>query len=273
MATENINFAVTANQSSAGDFLPIDSDTLAGCTVTNGSAVAVEYSTGGAWTTIAAGASATVNTGAIATTSLRFRKKTGDSYPVYIGISVVHPGVVPAQLVTDGGVTRLSDGTAIVPGAAVVVANFSPVVRSSVGDATDTNFVTLATFSVPGGLLGPNGWLEIFLNASSSINTLTKYVSVYVGGTNIGAPALASNQVSLGWSNYVFNTASELSQKCANSGSSPFGPSATPDIDLSVDTRVNFNVAIKSKWSAQAAPAGADTITLNGYYIKAHYAP
>lgn len=103
MATENINFAVTANQSSAGDFLPIDSDTLAGCTVTNGSAVAVEYSTGGAWTTIAAGASATVNTGAIATTSLRFRKKTGDSYPVYIGVSVVHPGVVPAQIATDAG--------------------------------------------------------------------------------------------------------------------------------------------------------------------------
>lgn len=178
-----------------------------------------------------------------------------------------------AQLVKDGGVPRLSDGTAIVPGAAVVVANFSPVVRSSVGDSTDTSFVTLATFSVPGGLLGPNGWLEIFFNASSNINTLTKYVSVYIGGDNIGAPALASNQTSLGWTNYVFNTASELSQKCANIGSSPFGPTANPNINLSVDTRANFNVVIKAKWSAQAASGGADTITLNGYYIKAHYAP
>ncbi len=178
-----------------------------------------------------------------------------------------------AQLVKVGGVPRLSDGAVIVPGAAVVVANFSPVVRSSVGDSTDTSFVTLATFSVPGGLLGPNGWLEIFFNASSSINTLTKYVSVYVGGDNIGAPTILSNQTSLGWSNYVFNTASELSQKCANIGSSPFGPSANPNINLSVDTRANFNVAIKVKWSAQAASGGADTITLNGYYIKAHYAP
>ena len=178
-----------------------------------------------------------------------------------------------AMLATDAGVTRLSNGAVIVPGAAVVVANFSPVVRSSVGDSTDTSFVTLATFSVPGGLLGPNGWLEIFFNASSNINTLTKYVSVYVGGDNIGAPTILSNQTSLGWSNYVFNTASELSQKCANIGSSPFGPSANPNINLSVDTRANFNVVIKAKWSAQAAPAGADTITLNGYYIKAHYAP
>ncbi len=178
-----------------------------------------------------------------------------------------------AQLVKVGGVPRLSDGAVIVPGAAVVVANFSPVVRSSVGDATDTNFVTLATFSVPGGLLGPNGWLEIFLNASSSINTLTKSVSVYVGGNNIAAPTILSNQTSLGWTNYVFNTASELSQKCANIGSSPFGSTATPNINLSVDTRVNFDVAIKVKWSAQAASGGADTITLNGYYIKAHYAP
>lgn len=168
---------------------------------------------------------------------------------------------------------RLSDGAVIVPGAAVVVANFSPVVRSSVGDATDTNFVTLATFSVPGGLLGPNGWLEIFFNAASSINTLTKSVSVYVGGNNIAAPTILSNQTSLGWTNYVFNTASELSQKCANIGSSPFGSTASPNINLSVDTRVNFDVAIKVRWSAQAASGGADTITLNGYYIKAHYAP
>jgi hypothetical protein len=178
-----------------------------------------------------------------------------------------------AQLVKDEGVARLSDGAVIVPGAAVVVANFSPVVRSSVGGATDTSFVTLATFSVPGGLLGPNGWLEIFFNASSSINTLTKSVSVYVGGNNIAAPTILSNQTSLGWTNYVFNTASELSQKCANIGSSPFGSTATPNINLSVDTRVNFDVAIKVKWSAQAASGGADTITLNGYYIKAHYAP
>lgn len=178
-----------------------------------------------------------------------------------------------AQLVKDGGVPRLSDGAVIVPGAAVVVANFSPVVRSSVGDSTDTNFVTLATFSVPGGLLGPNGWLEIFFNAASNINTLTKSFAVYIGGNNIAAPTILSNQTSLGWTNYVFNTDSELSQKCANIGSSPFGSTANPNVNLSTDTRANFNVVIKAKWSAQAASGGADTITLNGYYIKAHYAP
>ena len=155
----------------------------------------------------------------------------------------------------------------------IVTANFSPVVRSSVGDSTDTNFVALATFSVPGGLLGPNGWLEIFFNAVSNSNALTKYFAVDIGGNNVAAPAVSPSQVSLGWGNYVFNTASELSQKCANIGSSPFGPSANTNINLSVDTRANFNVVIKVKWSAQAAPAGADTITLNGYYIKAHYAP
>ena len=89
---ETIGFPVTANQSSAGDYLPIDSDTLAGCTVTNSSSYAVEYSTGGAWTTIAAGGRATINTGAIATTSLRFRKKTGDSIPVVLSVAVTHPG-------------------------------------------------------------------------------------------------------------------------------------------------------------------------------------
>ena len=100
---ETIGFPVTANQSSAGDYLPIDSDTLAGCTVKNSSAYAVEYSTGGAWTTIAAGGRATINTGAIATTSLRFRKKTGDSIPVVLSVAVTHPGTTPAQLATDAG--------------------------------------------------------------------------------------------------------------------------------------------------------------------------
>ena len=98
---ETIGFPVTANQSSAGNYLPIDSDTLAGCTVTNSSAYAVEYSTGGAWKTIAAGGSATINTGAIATTSLRFRKKAGDSIPVVLSVAVTHPGVTQAQLATD----------------------------------------------------------------------------------------------------------------------------------------------------------------------------
>ena len=106
---ETIGFPVTANKSSAGDYLPIDSDTLAGCTVTNSSAYAVEYSTGGAWTTIAAGGSATINTGAIATTSLRFRKKTGDSITVVLSVAVTHPGTIPAQLATDaaGNVTGI----------------------------------------------------------------------------------------------------------------------------------------------------------------------
>ena len=107
---ETIGFPVTANQSSAGDYLPIDSDTLAGCTVTNSSAYAVEYSTGGTWTTIAAGGSATINTGAIATTSLRFRKKTGDSIPVVLSVAVTHPGITPAQLAMDasGSVTGIT---------------------------------------------------------------------------------------------------------------------------------------------------------------------
>ena len=114
---ETIGFPVTANQSSAGNYLPIDSDTLAGCTVTNSSAYAVEYSTGGAWTTIAAGGSSTINTGAIATTSLRFRKKTGDSIPVVLSVAVTHPGITPAQLATDAGgktVDVLSSGSASV---------------------------------------------------------------------------------------------------------------------------------------------------------------
>lgn len=110
---ETIGFPVTANQSSAGDYLPIDSDTLAGCTVTNSSAYAVEYSTGGAWTTIAAGGSATINTGAIATTSLRFRKKTGDSIPVVLSVAVTHPGTTPAQLVTDASGNPLRIGPAV----------------------------------------------------------------------------------------------------------------------------------------------------------------
>ena len=78
----------------------------------------MEYSTGGVWTTIAAGGSATINTGAIATTSLRFRKKTGDSIPVVLSVAVTHPGTIPAQIATDaaGNVSGLAGpGGAKVP--------------------------------------------------------------------------------------------------------------------------------------------------------------
>lgn len=154
----------------------------------------------------------------------------------------------------------------------VVASSFSPVIRTAIGDATDANFVTLASISIPPMSMGNNGVLRVHLYASTSATaSATKTISTHFGTFNVGAPTMGNLQTSLGWRGDTFNTGTELAQKTLNIGSSPFGATSNGIASSSVDTRVAFPYDIKVKWSA--ATTAGDTITLLGYVVEAVYAP
>lgn len=178
-----------------------------------------------------------------------------------------------AQLATDGAVNYLVDAQGKPIRQVIQVAqSFVPAVRQSVGDASDTNFVTLANIPVPGGLMGPNGQLRIFL-FSQFTTTGTKYLAVDVGGVNISGPSYSAAQVNGGLLIYFNNVGATNQQKTANAGSNPFAASNNAIISSSVNTDVPFNIVAKVKWGAAAGAAGADNFTLLGYAVEAAYAP
>ena len=154
----------------------------------------------------------------------------------------------------------------------VIASNYNPAVRSSVGDATDANYVTLATINVPANVMGSNGQLKIYFFGTST-TTGTKTFAVDVGGSNIAAPSLSGANVVVGWQGYFCNTGATNQNKITNIGSSPFGATSNATIPSSVNTSVPFTIVIRVKWSAAAGVAGADNITLGGYTVEAVYAP
>jgi hypothetical protein len=154
----------------------------------------------------------------------------------------------------------------------VIASNYNPAVRLSVGDATDTNFVTLATINVPANVMGPNGQLKIYFFGTST-TTGTKTFAIDVGGSNIAAPSLSGANVVVGWQGYFCNIGASNQNKITNIGSSPFGATSNAVLSSSVNTGVPFTIVIRVKWGAAAGAAGADNITLSGYTVEAVYAP
>ena len=178
-----------------------------------------------------------------------------------------------AQLVTDGGVNYLVDANGAPLRQTIQIASsFVPAVRSSVGDATDANFATLANITVPGGLMGPNGQLRIYFFVTFT-TTGTKYLAIDVGGVNIGSPSYSGAQISGGLLTYFNNVGVENQNKTPNFGSSPFNASSNVVISSAVNTAQPFNVTARMKWGAAAGAAGADTFTIIGYTVEAVYAP
>lgn len=178
-----------------------------------------------------------------------------------------------AKLATDGSVNYLVDAQGKPIRQVIQVAqSFVPAVRQSVGDASDTNYVTLASIPVPGGLMGPNGQLRIFL-FSQFTTTGSKILAIDVGGVNVAAPSYSGAQVNSGVLIYFNNVGATNQQKTANAGSHPFIASNNALISSSVNTDVPFNIVAKVKWSAAAGAAGADNFTLLGCTVEAVYAP
>jgi hypothetical protein len=92
-----IQIGVTANSSSAGQPVDFDAEFVGSCVITNASGVTLAYSTGGGFTSVASGASATI--GGFDARSFKLRKVASDSYPAAVTLNFEPgQGLTGAQL-------------------------------------------------------------------------------------------------------------------------------------------------------------------------------
>jgi len=125
-----------------------------------------------------------------------------------------------------------------------------------------TSVVTLATITIPAGLIGVNGKLKIYPLWSTTNNANAKTLRLNIGGSlcsTMQSQSVPNNSGLL----IIRNTNSESAQKCSSGlvagiGSS-VGSIASPTVDTSAATTITI--------TGQLA-VGTDTLTLEDLFVE-----
>jgi len=138
------------------------------------------------------------------------------------------------------------------------------IAQSAVGVTApaDTNENTLATITIPGGVMGSNGriYVEAYFTVTASTNSKTWRVRL--GGTTLHSGSTASaTGVSVGIMAAIANRNSESSQ--VGTGFTGNGVSATAHPTGTVDTTADQTLTITGQKTT-----GAETMTLTQYTVR-----
>ena len=125
-----------------------------------------------------------------------------------------------------------------------------------------TSVVTLATITIPAGLMGANGKLKIYPLWSTTNNANVKTLRLNIGGL------LCSTMVSQSVSNnsgllIIRNINSESVQKCSSGLVAGIGSSFGSIASLTVDTSAATTITITGQLAV-----GTDTLTLEDLFIE-----
>ncbi len=170
---------------------------------------------------------------------------------------------------TDTTLSRVSAGTLAVEGRLI------PYVFAQTGTAVSVGAVTteaaLATITIPGGAIGPNGWVEIYTSFSFTGSTNTKALRVRAGGISGSAffdiTLNVATQLNYARLTQIINNNSQSSQKgfsVTGGAGTGLGSAALPT--ASVNTASNWDLVI----TGQKGLAG-DTLTLESYKVVICY--
>lgn len=128
--------------------------------------------------------------------------------------------------------------------------------------AADTNENTLATVTVPAGIMGLNGIVRVTTSWTFTNNANNKTPRIKFGGTTVATYTGASN-ASLDVTALVQNRASASSQMATGLAVASAGNSKTNPQALAIDTSAAVTILI----TAQKA-TGTDTMTLENYIVE-----
>jgi hypothetical protein len=180
------------------------------------------------------------------------------------GSILILDSATEAALVAEGDADRSLDLSAVSTLPVLVGQRFAAASRVSTNSASDANFVTLASVTVPAGLMRPNSKLVIISDWDYPSSASVKSFAVDFGGQNVGQPSITTSTM-LKLMTEIQNLNSLFSQKTMNGSS--YGVSNSPRIVTSIDTSVAVTIDFKVKWSTAAV---SETLTLLGYSIW-HY--
>ena len=133
----------------------------------------------------------------------------------------------------------------------------APVVLTGTTSAT-----TLATITIPAGLLGANGKLKIYPLWATTNNANVKTLRVNIGGL------LCTTMVSQNVPNnsglvIIRNTNNEAAQKCSSGLVAGIGSSTGSIAPLTIDTTAATTITITGQLAV-----GTDTLTLEDLFIE-----
>lgn len=156
----------------------------------------------------------------------------------------------------------ISNGTDWVPVNGFAMIARSAVASSVTGTTTET---TLATITIPAGVMGTNGQLWIMTLWSNTSNANNKTLRVRFSGIAGTQYLLSTATTGVGSQIPLFirNRNSASSQIGGNSSSATFGHTASAAVTSAVDTSLATTLVI----SGQLANAG-DTLTLESYTVE-----
>jgi hypothetical protein len=142
----------------------------------------------------------------------------------------------------------------------VLVAQSYVAVSRSSDSSTDATYTTLATVTVPGGLMNANGKLIIEQDWKHTGSASTKTLRVDWGGNWITGPTVTTAVNS--WFVLAVKNANSLSSQILLNGTNY--STSTLDTTTAVDTSQNVAIDFKCNWSTNVV---GEQIILRGYSV------
>lgn len=125
-----------------------------------------------------------------------------------------------------------------------------------------TSAVTLATITIPAGLIGANGKLKIYPLWSTTNNANVKTLRVLLGGstcTTMPSQSVPNNSGLL----IIRNTNNESAQKCSSGLVAGIGSSSGSIANPTIDTTAATTITITGQLAV-----GTDTLTLEDLFVE-----
>jgi len=125
-----------------------------------------------------------------------------------------------------------------------------------------TSVVTLATITIPAGLMGANGKLKIYPLWSTTNNANAKTLRALFGGSTCSTMVSQSNPNNSGLL-IIRNTNSESAQKCSSGLVAGIGASFGSIASITIDTTAATTITLTGQLAV-----GTDTMTLEDLFVE-----
>jgi len=138
-------------------------------------------------------------------------------------------------------------------------------IRNSDG-VTDTNWITIASATLPGYALRSNGILRLLAAFTFTGSTSTKQFRTQFGATTtITTNVTGATTLSRNFSTILFNLNSYTSQKYINSADGYGVVNTSAPVTISLDTTQPITIGIQTQWTANSP---GEFIQLESYHIE-----
>ena len=173
-----------------------------------------------------------------------------------------------------GTIDVANGGTGAATARAASVALGVPYVLAQSGTAASVGAViteaALATITVPGGAMGPNGWIVVQVNFSCNNNANNKIMRLRVGGAagTLFFETTQTTNIFVSRLVHIINNNSQSAQKTSSAFGNVqgYGAGASAPPTATVSTASDWDIVI----AGQKAVAG-DTLTLDAYQVIVCY--